>query len=348
VRFAATGIGDGRGDVRCDDITDLETRGFVVIRDFLSADDIRTLHDDLPNAQAEANEHHPLLRAGPAATAHVTRKAQDVLALVNEHTALAVDQAVSANWFETGVATGIDFPWHQDHESWFTIQNHYDYLNFYMPIVKPDASRSNLSIIPFDTLQRAAPKAHRHLVGAGATHFGTVRGRWLMFDDATGAVHRIEGNLDDYAHTPQLNAGDLLLLRGDVIHRTQDADTHRLALSLRMTSTATVLKRSRLVGGGLKKAVLMAKFVPPYQSLLALFDLAGKDEVTIGELAEIGSTLPEMEWAGRREFLKRLVAEKRRSRVLIPFALDTPRAVTVWALSKAQDRARRLAIRRAA
>ena len=68
------------------------------------------------------------------------------------------------------------------------VQNHYDYLNFYIPIVKPDIEKSNLCLIPFDVLERESPKAYEFLVRGGATHFHPLGERCLAVSDETGDV----------------------------------------------------------------------------------------------------------------------------------------------------------------
>src|SRR6185295_1132801 len=95
--------------------------------------------------------------------------------------------------FATG--RGISFSWHQDHESFFTIQNHYDYLNFYIPIVKPRKDKSNLSIVPFDVLERASARSFRKLVRGGATRFPRIRDKRMAFFDDSGCVHLMREDL---------------------------------------------------------------------------------------------------------------------------------------------------------
>ena len=48
------------------------------------------------------------------------------MARVRANTAIRVDCNLGSFYFAT--ARGA-FPWHQDHESYFTTQNHFDYLN---------------------------------------------------------------------------------------------------------------------------------------------------------------------------------------------------------------------------
>jgi hypothetical protein len=61
---------------------------------------------------------------------------------------------------------------------------------------------------------------------------------------------------------------------GDIIHRTQDADTARVALSWRAASGSTMVRRSRLAGGGVRKTQMMRKHAAPYQRMFDSFDSA--------------------------------------------------------------------------
>jgi hypothetical protein len=330
-------------------MTDLETRGFVLVRDFLAPEDLRFLQDDAAHAPLDGNKNYNLMTASADAVALVERRVDELLQRINTQTALQVHIPAGANYFATGVATGINFPWHQDHESYFIFQNHYDYLNFYMPIVKPDVARSNVSIIPFDVLERSAPKVHRMLLRSGARHFQPVGRRWLSVSDETGAVRLMPKHLTDLACTPHLAAGDLLLFRGDILHRTQDADTARVAMSIRRTSETTIISRKRLASGGLRKALMMSNFASIYQQMFRTFEAAGRDEMTVAEMHDIDlSSSPPLVSAGRRAFLLQLLGEKRRAHTLTGLVIDVPRAVALHGMIQVQTRWNGWRARRAA
>jgi hypothetical protein len=219
-------------------------------------------------------------------------------------------------YFATGAKRGMFFPWHQDHESFFQAQNHYDYLNFYIPVVKPRKDKSNLSIVPFDALERECPKMFKQVVRSGAREFIRFGKRQIVICNDSGTAHLSDDDIDRVAQTPALNAGDLLLLRGDIIHKTEDAETERVALSFRVASTKTVIKRARLADGGLNKAMAMANNPDIYQRIFKAFDTTKRNELSVGELKPLIETMTIQPPKGRRDFLKYLLAEKRRARVL--------------------------------
>ncbi|MEO5901299.1 MAG: hypothetical protein ABIR68_14395 [Ilumatobacteraceae bacterium] len=318
------------------DVTGLDTQGFVVAQGFLTADDLAVLREDYAAAPLNPNFNYPLRTPSPAALGRLQQRIDSVVALVNEHTSSCVDMHASANYFATGVATGIDFAWHQDHESWFMVQDHHDYLNFYLPVVKPDVARSNLSVVPFDALRRAAPRAHEMLIDGGASHVQWIGGRCVAVSDDGGAIRVVPGGFDALAETPPLEAGDLLLLRGDVVHRTQDTSTARVALSVRVANSAAIVKRGRLAAGGVRKALMMSRNAIVYQMAFQAFDEAGTDQLAVGELDRRLQSMSPPVALRRRDFLRQLAGEKRRAHALSSFARDLPMAAVLAGVTRAQ------------
>jgi len=319
---------------------DLETRGFVLIPSFLPADEVESFRQDHANQPAGGNENYSVRNASAAANVRLAARVSEALLQVSAQTNLRVDVPHGGAYFATGVRTGINFPWHQDHESFFILQNHYDYLNFYIPIVKPRADKSNLSIVPFDELEKASPRSFRALVRGGATRFVQMLGMRLVILDDSGRIHRLGVDLDRIAQTPKLSAGDCLLLRGDVIHRTQDTETERVAISFRASSTQARISRARLAAGSLEKVRMMANNSRSYERIFAAFDAAGKGELTMNEL---NAAIPglNVQRRGRRAFVKYLFRQKLRAGVLSRFLVSvaaTSAVDLVTRASKSYDR----------
>lgn len=309
-------------------LKDLETKGFVLIPSFFSEAEVGQCREDFSARPVEAaNRNYGISLASQSLNERLMARVQEVLALVAAHTSLRPNLPMGASYFATG--NGIKFSWHQDHESFFSVQNHYDYLNFYIPIVKPRKDKSNLSIVPFDALEKESPSTYRRVVRGGATRFPRLRDKRMVFLDDEGAVHLMPGDLNRIAYTPMLDPGDLLLLRGDVIHRTQDAETERVALSFRAANGETPVHRSRLAQGGWFKARMMMNNVAFYERMFRGFDEAGKDAVPMVELRAIMSRLSIPRPKGPREFLRYLISQKRRDGLLFRFFERT--ATTVLA-----------------
>ena len=269
---------------------------------------------------------YPYKTGSPEANARAGQRIQELLRQVREQTNLRVDAPQEIWYFSTGKNNGINTPWHQDTESLWQTQNHYDYLNCYIPILKERPDKSNLSVIPFDELEREDLKLYRKMVRSGAHHFVRVRNTLYAYSDDTGAMHKVRCDLDRIAATPFLAAGDLLLLRGDMLHRTQDGETERTAMSFRVSSSQTIVKRSQLAFGGLSRTRIMAKHPGPYQKMFLAFDAAGRDEMPLGELHKLMDSVA-VEPVTSREFFKQMLREKRRAGVLCSFLSATGLAV---------------------
>jgi hypothetical protein len=297
---------------------DLETRGFLHIPDFLSPDELAACQADYAAQPANAgNRNYSLAPASERGVGPVRHRIQEVLAAVNANTRLQVDQILEGSYFAT--KRGIVFNWHQDHESYFECQNHFDYLNFYIPVVKPVKNKTNLCVVPFDVLERESPKTFRRVVRGGATTTYDRGGRQLVIQDQLGITHLVRSNLNDMAATPQLEAGDLLLMRGDMLHRTEDNDTDRVSLSIRTANSRTIVHRAHLADGGLAKASMMARNDDTYMDMFRAFDEAGQNQLPFGEMMKRAKDLRRRRPPDTGRFRYRLIREKIRSGVFLSF-----------------------------
>ena len=94
---------------------------------------------------------------------------------------------------------------------------------------------------------------------------------------------------DDIMECPDLLPGDAILIRGDTFHRTQDADTDRVSLSLRMVRSDRTLTKAKWESS---KATIIAAFPDKVEELLksstqvAIMDtvFAMKEEWTLAEI----------------------------------------------------------------
>lgn len=295
---------------------DLETRGFVHIPHFLSPEELEASRADYTEQPVDAaNRNYALSVASEQGVGLVRQRIQDVLTAVSANTSLKVDQILGGNYFAT--KRGIVFGWHQDHGSYFDYQNHFDYLNFYIPVFKPLRNKSNLCLLPFDDLERESPETFRRVVGRGASWTFDMGGRQLVVQDDTGATHLAQANLERLTYIPQLEAGDLLLMRGDVFHRTEDNDTDRVALSIRAAHSKTMVRRARLADGGLAKASNMAKNYRHYEAMFRAFEAAGRNELPLSELVAAEEEQHDHASADSGRFRDLLLKEKRRNGVLL-------------------------------
>jgi hypothetical protein len=317
---------------------DLETRGFVLVRGFLADDELAALRADYSARPMDQNANYNAKTPTSGAIASFAERIDDVVRQVRERTSIRADVHVpnTSNYFTVGVADGVYFPWHQDHESFYVLQNHFDYLNFYLPIIKPELERSNLCVVPFDVLAEAAPNIHDFVVRSGAGFFRPVAGRTIAVNEDRGTARIAHVDLEALAVTPHLAEGDLLLMRGDIVHRTQDTDTARVALSWRVANGDTVIRRDRLASGCRQKAVMMRKHTAPYHQLFQAFELAGRDELTLREVLDLYATMPPPEPVDAEAFDRELTAERRRAHAVPVYVASYPLDYALKGLNRAQ------------
>jgi ectoine hydroxylase-related dioxygenase (phytanoyl-CoA dioxygenase family) len=274
-------------------LEDLDSAGYVVVRSFLDDPELARFEADYAAAAARRDASYEVRQVSAEARSPIDDKLAAMARAVARASSVRVD-LVSSGVFGSAYFTtqgDVGAAWHQDAVSYFAYQNHHDYLNFYIPVTKPVREKSNLRVVPFDAFARRSPALAGRLRGRGATRFVVKDGATIVHDNNAGGTHGVlPYPLDEIAVTPQLDRGDLLLLRGDVIHRTEDTETQRVAVSIRMMNRLTRLRRSELVRGGFLKAVVMTHGRNEFKRLFECFDAAGKDELTIGELTELEAT----------------------------------------------------------
>jgi hypothetical protein len=310
---------------------ELESKGYVVVPAFLTPVEIDTFRADYKAAarpgdaardRAEtANDaidvpykvRHPTIEARRTIDGKLAAVARSVKHATGIRVNTYSGGRLGSLYFTTDGDKGLD--WHQDSVSYYAYQNHYDYLNFYIPIIKPVRAKSNLSVVPFDALAARSPRLAQAVRGRGATEFAVKRGTTAIRDSDRGHRHDpLPYPIDELAVTPELDAGDLLLLRGDVIHRTQDTDTHRVALSLRMMNEHTRIRRSEMVRGGLFKTMLMTLLRSEFQVMFDCFDVVNHDEMTLGKLVSLEASVSRFRRTPTQtEFLKFLLWAKFRA-----------------------------------
>jgi hypothetical protein len=265
-------------------LQELATRGFVVLRGFIAKERLRVFADDFEVAP------RPFYSMRAADPVLVDELSPDILALaerVRACTPLRSDVAMNAFYFST--QAGVDFPWHQDYEAYFLLQDHYHYLNFYMPVVKPDAATGNVSVIPFDVLKERDRALHDKALGGGARWLVTERGCTRVLHHSMGEEEALDWDIGELAVTPELEVGDLFLLRGDVIHRTQPAKCDRLALSIRLADGQTPIRRADLMRlAPAMKAKMFSEGLMRFIRLTALelLERSGREELPFVELQQ--------------------------------------------------------------
>jgi hypothetical protein len=148
------------------------------------------------------------------------------------------------------VAPGGVLNWHLDHYSYYLHRDHANWLICYLPTYKPSKYLANLAIVPKDVVKQHDPHLHQQIEGRGAMRFRCAEtdtmewfearfpgqsinvGDWFAIDDYNDASPGFKLNIDLEAQkvVPELEVGDLLIMRADVIHRTNDAGSDRISV----------------------------------------------------------------------------------------------------------------------
>jgi ectoine hydroxylase-related dioxygenase (phytanoyl-CoA dioxygenase family) len=264
-------------------IKDLQTRGFVVVPNFLNSDELAVLQDDYQQQKSQPIKNKNYAIVPGTKYSLIQNKIQQVMALVRENTNLTVDVARPlSGYFDT---TLTEFGWHVDHEPYFRHQDSYNAVNFWIPIVKPRADSSGLCVVPFDTMSQLDPVyTQNQLVGKGAKLFYTDGDQTRAVDDAMGTTTVLPYVLDDLAVEPACGAGDLVLMRNDVIHRTQDTLDHRVAVSVRCYNGDGIVTRDQFEQGSAVKQQMIQRNPNGFKDIIEKFTVEKRDSFLIKEL----------------------------------------------------------------
>ena len=247
----------------------INSKGFIVIKNFLAASDINPsliqglfgaekfsdgVIKSIPNKQI-SSIHQRIKDAIP----NIAKALELSIALDRfGYCAIRIEQSSSAPVLRTPfnshqdpkVAPGGVLNWHLDHYSYYLNRDHTNWLICYMPIFKPSRHLANLAIVPTDVIKQHDPHLHQQIEGRGAMRFRCAEpdtlewfklrfpdqlikvGDWFAIDDYDDASPGFKLNIDLEAHkvVPELEVGDLLIMRADVIHRTNDAGSDRISV----------------------------------------------------------------------------------------------------------------------
>lgn len=262
-------------------LKDLETTGYTVIKGYLSPEEVRSLVNTYSKELEAPNGNYYLALAPKEELKKIAPKIVNTLKQVSEITDIRADLMLSNALY----ADNRKFftTWHQDHESFYYFQQNYHYLNFYLILKKEDANKSGLSIVPFDKL-KDYPQFDK-IKGSGAKTFHPQENSTVVISQENGEIFNIPVNIDHIALTPALEPGDLLLLRGDTIHQTQDNDTDRLALSIRCTKSDALIDLAPLENPHRLKQNYIDKNLQPYLNLKEKLRIKGSitAEEAVGE-----------------------------------------------------------------
>ena len=242
----------------------LEERGFCVIPEFLSRDEIDFLvaeFDASPDYSPPTKTKHAAQHLGDKPVADQTGALRST-AMGRKETFQGIRPRMEE--FAQGITGAkaalyqilylqtpvVDLSWHQDHDHFFLTEYNRAHLNCWIPLVKPSPTEAGLRVIPWDRLREKSPRVFNLCRRSGASRLYSLRdGETLYFSDWSGVSYHDEDlEIEDVLETPEVGPGDLLVLSLNTIHATQTTDDRRLAVSLRTCDPATPIDWHRVAG----------------------------------------------------------------------------------------------------
>lgn len=263
----------------------LDASGYCVIKNFLSSEELTALRQCYIDNQSKAvqNKNYAVNKIGNDVVAMLFPKLEALAKIVSRHTSTKVDLLTDDCGFPDNGK--INFGWHQEHESYYKFQQLQNYINLYIPIIKEHSNESGLDIVPADVLKSSIPAdQYDMIISRGAAHYSCTDTASILHDDVYDKKYNIDVSLNSIKHTPEILPGDLLLLRGNTIHRTQDTNSHRVAASIRMTLGSEKINKHVLLTGGVTKQRYIANNKAVYDKLLEYFVSNNLEQATAYEI----------------------------------------------------------------
>lgn len=272
------------------DFKQLEDDGYCIVRNFLNRHTIELLKNDYESTTPISNPNY---------TTFLTEKKpfveyllSPVLKDITNNTNINVDILNRVGGFWNSKFTG--YGWHQDFEAYYLYQNAYNALNFWLPIIKPVSNKSGLSIVPHTAFASKFPELFAtRIKGKGAKKFSCMGNITVITDGEVGDEITLNINLNDLAYSPELSPGDLLLMRQDIIHKTQDVDEDRVAFSIRAFSSNSIIDEDKLLFRCSKKHGIILNNPHPYKNLEDYFKLCCTKQVRLGDFIRHGGYIPQ-------------------------------------------------------
>ena len=261
---------------------DLETKGFIIIPNFFGDSMITNLinHYNSINDKVNLNQNYDVLNS----KSHLGPYVNPVLNSITENTNIKVNIPLSSSTYFNNHK--FEFGWHQDHEPYYIFQNMYNGVQCWIPIIKPDKTEGGLGLIPNDVLESKCPDLFKNqILGRGAKQFKIMpNNTTIMINDDIGGETVLPFSLEEIAVYPNLEPGDLLVFRQDVIHKSQTSKSARVSISVRAFNRDGVITKEHFLSGPNSKREMINKNIKAYIKLIKKFAGEGKDSFLISDI----------------------------------------------------------------
>lgn len=256
-------------------LKDLETTGYTVIPNFLPKNSILTfcrMYVEESTSAVLRNKNYNVVSG--TLTESLLELINAILKQVSLETSIKVSAVPNSIAFFD--SKQVHFNWHQEHESYYIYQNLYHSLNFWIPLIKENSNECGLELIPHNALEAIDPEVFNdRIVGKGAKRFKSKDNNTLMIDDELGIETELNVNFDLVKHIPEVSPGDLLLMRGDIIHRSQrryDTAPRRLGMSINTFDGNTTINKDMFFSGCSTKQEMIQNNSSEYKYLIDCYN----------------------------------------------------------------------------
>lgn len=247
------------------DFLPLRNKGYLIVKNFLNENIInqlkvaysKTYEDYLENGASM--KRYAVLSSDGWPEEHIELKNQIRRMIGTMTRQILHDTGIDADLVPKFYPTFMDnkispFDWHQDADTYFLWQNLFHSLNFYIPFIKPDPNKSGLTFIPMDNLRKKDLGFYNeYILNKGGSTLAFEDGKTQFYSFEEEKIITLNYDIRSMSISPSLNEGDLLLLRGDVIHKTQDTSTNRVAISIRTCCRRLSIDKKKFYMGGPRK-----------------------------------------------------------------------------------------------
>lgn len=259
----------------------ISENGFYLYKNFMTDSDIKSIYESYHNLEISDNKNYPVRTIGleqlPSQLIENLNAIKDLCCPdVETELTNAVFFSINTSDLDTSINSGL----HQDHESYYISGDHLNHLNFFMIIEKEDKSHSNLNLVPKQRLLQKDKKFYQLANGSGAS---MIDGSNYHLQEKN-LTYNFEFDVNSIVETPNLSVGDMLIIRGDLIHGTQDQMGNRIALSVRSGRQDFIVDKNRYYPISLNHLHFIKNNVKPYSKRAFLFAYSGLDFMTISEL----------------------------------------------------------------
>ena len=272
-------------------VKDIDTKGYAVIKNFLSMEEAETYHaqfDIIDKEQYKFNDIYKIIMSRNNIQS-VKDKLQTLTECINQQTG-STTNLVDKN-VEFASSKLLNFSWHQEHEAYHMLQSFKDFFRLWVPIYKTESSKSGMIMIPNDKFEEILPELWRNrLYYKGATRFFSEGDKTRFIDDITDEEVLLDIDLHAIGEIPEVGVGDLIIFRGDVVHMTQDNNTLRVSAVFKYFNKDTVINKDVFYDmsvGADDVTFEKGKFIKSnkfYQNYFELFET--RDSFTLGEVLE--------------------------------------------------------------